>query len=212
MTIERTRWALLLAILTPLVALAFPTANALAAGPPTVQITAPANGSSTNDPTPVFSGETNYYFNEELLEELGSTEYVALKLYEGSSPKGTAREMDAQPALGGTWSAEFAKALPDGIYTAQATQTNSSEEPGASEPVSFTIDTVPPQVTLTSPVTGSSTSNGAEHLGGGRAPPLETPRPSRLSSSPARRAAPRPPSRCSPCRSRTGAGQRRWAG
>ena len=175
MTIERTRWALLLAILTPLVALAFPTANALAAGPPTVQITAPANGSSINDPTPVFSGETNDYFNEELLEELGSTEYVALKLYEGSSPKGTAREMDAQPALGGTWSAEFAKALPDGVYTAQATQTNSSEEPGASEPVSFTIDTVRttghPDLAR-SPVarraTESSTSAGGGHRPGRR--------------------------------------------
>ena len=41
--------------------------------------------------------------------------------------------------------------LADGIYTAQASQTNGALETGISAPVTFTIDTGPPQVTLDQP-------------------------------------------------------------
>lgn len=58
------------------------------------------------------------------------------------------------------------QALASGTYTAQAEQTHLLLETGYSEPVTFTIDTTPPLVTLTSPPSGSSKIGGSEVIGG----------------------------------------------
>jgi Bacterial Ig-like domain len=167
MITERTRKGLLLAALTLLVVLVFPTANALA-GPPTVQITEPASGSSINHSRPVFSGAAEGESEE---SSLPGPE-VHLNVYKGLSAIGQpVLQLSAQPASDGSWSTtKPAEQLANGVYTAQATQTNRSGETGESE-LTFTIDAVPPQVTLTSPVSGSSTSNGVEQLGGAAGTP-----------------------------------------
>jgi hypothetical protein len=62
----------------------------------------------------------------------------------------------------GAWSSGHASpSLPDGQYTAVASQHNAADEKeeGTSEHVTFVIDTVAPHVTLTSPGNGSSTSS-----------------------------------------------------
>jgi hypothetical protein len=118
-----------------------PVANAIAA-PPHVTITNPLNGSVSNDQTPFFSG----------LAEVGSGE-LTLRLYDGPTAEGTPiQELSTLLlALGGGWSLGPAEPLKDGTYTAQATQTNPALETGRSSPVTFTVDTAAPTVTLNSP-------------------------------------------------------------
>jgi hypothetical protein len=105
------------------------------AAPPDVSITSPLNGSISNNQTPTFSG----------LEEEGAGA-VQLNVYEGSTAGGTiVQELSTALFSMGMWSLELPKALKDGTYTAQATQ-----ETGVAT-VTFTVDTVAPTVTLSSP-------------------------------------------------------------
>jgi hypothetical protein len=124
---------------TVLIALAH--AGTALAGPPSVSITSPLNGSVIINPTPSFSGEG----------EAGSE--VTLEIYEGHAAEGTAiRKMQTAFFLGSTWFTEpVGEPLNDGTYTARATQTNDFLEPGESTPVTFTVETARPAVTLNSP-------------------------------------------------------------
>jgi Bacterial Ig-like domain len=138
------------------------------ADPPTLRITSPSNGSVTNNQTPSFSGTTNDIFNEERLfsEEVLPSEEVKLKIYKGTTAKGTPVQTLTTPMfLDGTWSFSLPKALSPGTYTADAEQEDLSGT-GKSDPVTFTVDTTPPQVTLTSPSNGSSTSSGSQEVSG----------------------------------------------
>ncbi len=135
---------------------------------PSLRITSPPNGSATNDQTPSFSGTTNDIFNEErlVLEEVSPSEEVKLKIYPGTRAEGTPVQTLTTPTfLDGTWSFSLPKALSPGTYTAQAEQEDLSGT-GMSQPVTFTVDTTPPQVTLTSPGNGSSTSGGSQLVSG----------------------------------------------
>src|SRR5262249_26472391 len=58
--------------------------------------------------------------------------------------------------------------LEPGTYTALAKQTNLAGETGESQPVTFTIDTTPPNVAIASPANGSSII-GSSHLVSGSA-------------------------------------------
>jgi len=138
------------------------------ADPPTLRITSPLNGSATNNQTPSFSGTTNDIFNEERLfsEEVSPSEEVKLKIYPGTRAEGTPVQTLTTPMfLDGTWSFSLPKALSPGTYTADAKQEDLSGT-GTSDPVTFTVDTTPPQVTLTSLANGSSTSSGSQEVGG----------------------------------------------
>jgi len=116
-----------------------PVATATAA-PPIVTITSPLNGSVSNKQAPSFSGHTEEADGE-----------VTLKIYAGPTAQGTVIQALSTRLFspGGTWSVGPAKLLKDGTYTAQATQVAS--ETGASSPVTFTVDTAPPTVTLNPP-------------------------------------------------------------
>src|SRR4029077_18786525 len=71
--------------------------------------------------------------------------------------EGTAiQELSTLLLLGSTWSLGPAELLEDGTYTAQATQTNLLSETGTSSPVTFTVDTAAPTVTLNAPESPSS--------------------------------------------------------
>lgn len=114
--------------------------SALAA--PSVTITKPLNGEVTNKTTPSFSGTG----------EPGAGT-VTLRIYAGAfsvTPPETSRIRELPIGLeGATWKSGPLLALPDGVYTAQASQTNGEE--GRSAPVTFTIRTTPPVVTLEQP-------------------------------------------------------------
>jgi len=118
---------------------------------PNLTITSPGNGSISKETNPTFSGST-----EDLLDN------VTVTVYSGTSVGGTqvGSESTALPPALGTWSIGPVATLPDGVYTAQATQRNAlSELVGSSEGVTFTVDTAPPRGTLngiTSP-TGDTT-------------------------------------------------------
>src|SRR5437764_1175342 len=118
-----------------------------AAEPPSITIASPSDGTVINDQTPSFSGTTDDVFDE-----------VVLSIYEGTVV-GTPLERigTSFPPVEGTWSLEPTAPLSDGVYTAQAAQTNLLLETGRSEPpVTFTVDTSSPAVTLDPPVSPSN--------------------------------------------------------
>src|SRR5262249_23588056 len=114
---------------------------------PTVTLTGPP--SPSNNTTPSFSGTAS-----------DSTQ-VTVNIYAGSKAEGTTVATATATPSGNNWSpGEASAALAEGTYTAQATQASSlGNAPGKSEAVTFTVDTTPPEVSL-SPVpspTGDST-------------------------------------------------------
>jgi PKD domain len=128
--------------------MAFVQLGTAVAAPPSVSITSPLNGSVSNNPTPSFSG-----IGEEASGE------VTLAIYEGGIAEGTAiRRIRTAFFLAGIWFTEPLEALQDGTYTARAMQTNVFLETGESPPVTFTVDTAPPTVTLDPPESPSDNS------------------------------------------------------
>jgi len=110
-----------------------PVATAAAA----VSITEPAEG-ETVGPLPTFVGTTT---------EL--TAQVTVDIYNGSSVSGSPVEVGpSETPLLGKWSVTTEARLAAGTYTAVAEQPDALFEPGPSEPVTFTVNTKPPKVTL----------------------------------------------------------------
>jgi Bacterial Ig-like domain/PKD domain len=119
-----------------------PVAGAIAM-PPSVTITSPLSGSVSNHRTPYFSG----------LAEEGEGK-VRLRIYAGPTAEGTViQEMSTKlfSPPDGEWLFGPAESLEDGTYTAQATYVNPAFETATSSPVTFSVDTAPPTVTLVSP-------------------------------------------------------------
>jgi large repetitive protein len=111
--------------------------------------------------TPSFSGSG--------ATESEDAQVVSVKVYSGTAASGTPVRTLEAPLSGSSWNAGPAPALADGIYTAQAEQAD--ENPfavtGVSAPVTFTVDTAPPLVTLTSPVAGVFLETSTPTLSGG---------------------------------------------
>jgi len=97
----------------------------------------------SNDSTPTLMGTAG--------TAAGDLPKVTVTIYKGTSVGGTVAESPTATATIGGWSLT-ASHLADGTYTAQASQADESGNVGKSEPaVTFTIDTAPPEVTLTQP-------------------------------------------------------------
>jgi uncharacterized surface anchored protein len=146
-----------------------PVGSALALSPPRIE--SPQAGQVVNTGTPTFSG-----FAEEVNDE------VSVAIYEGTTAGGRLVEEPLEtpeaPA-GNKWSVMQLTPLPDGTYTAVATQftgpTGTTEL--SSSPVTFTIDTAPsgpPTVTAdpassitqtTATLNATVASNGGEVTG-----------------------------------------------
>jgi major membrane immunogen (membrane-anchored lipoprotein) len=112
---------------------------------PTVTLAAlPARG---NNPAPSFTGLA------------GDTTPVTVNIYAGGKAEGTptSKAIAPAPVAGGWTSAAAGPALKDGQYTAQAIEPSSitGNPAGLSETVTFTVDTTPPSVHITSPPSGS---------------------------------------------------------
>ncbi len=103
--------------------------------PATVTLAQPATPS--NDATPAFHGTAS------------ETTQVEVAVYSGPSASGVPVATVSVPGTGGAWESPRVAALEDGQYTAVATQKSAiGNGPGASAPVTFTIDTKAPTVTL----------------------------------------------------------------
>lgn len=119
-------------------------------------ITSPADGSTTNDPTPSISGTA----------EPGST----VEVFVDGTSIGTTTASDT-----GAWSLTPPAPLADGDHTATATATDALDRvsPPSAE-VGFTIDTTPPAApVITSPADGSSTTDPTPPITGTAEPGSE---------------------------------------
>ncbi len=116
-----------------------------------VTLTSPADGTTTSDTTPTFSGAAG-----------ASDGAISLEIDDaGGNPVET-----LTPATGNSWSATATPALPDGTYTAFASQLSAGGTTTYySGVIRFTVDTAPPVVTLTSGPAGA-TNNPTPVFGG----------------------------------------------
>jgi hypothetical protein len=159
MTVRRNRMrAAMLALLTLLV-LALGCGGVALAAEPALVIAHPTPGSSTNAQTPAFSGTSN-----------DPVDPITLVIYAGASATGTPvqeqtlltpTEISPQEA---SWEIVPVTPLAQGQYTALVEQTNTALETGESGPVTFTIDTTPPAVTISA--VGSPTKEATPTLTG----------------------------------------------
>jgi hypothetical protein len=84
--------------------------------------------------------------------------FVTVKIYEGTSAAGkVVQTLFAEPPAG-PWTATPGTALADGTYTAVAEQRDTAGNTGKSSPMTFTVDTIAPKVTLHA-LTPSTTNN-----------------------------------------------------
>ena len=98
------------------------------------------------EPTPSFSG------TGATKPQDGKT--ITVKIYSGKSASGTPTRTLTGALSGSAWTAgpiPTTEPLEDGIYTAQAEQEGPLAQTGHSSPVTFTVDTKPPSVTLAPP-------------------------------------------------------------
>jgi large repetitive protein len=131
-------------LLAALIVLALAGGGTALGAEPTIAIDQPHDGSFTHDQTPTFTGTT-----------ADTLDAVTLNVYEGSGVSGSPVQtlVDLAPveisAGEGTWEAT-ASSLVAGQYTAVAEQASGEEPAELSDPVTFTVDTTSPHVTVES--------------------------------------------------------------
>jgi hypothetical protein len=126
-------------------------------------IVSPRDGSSIRDTTPTFTGTTTDPFDE----TVEAFDPVTLNIYDGNGTAGTRVEGPLTTAEGPTWSIGPVSALPPGTYTAVAEQNDTlTNEQAESAPVTFTIDTTPPQIAIGAPPSGSTSTGASEVVSG----------------------------------------------
>ncbi|HTD07447.1 MAG TPA: Ig-like domain-containing protein [Solirubrobacteraceae bacterium] len=151
--------ALATALVTVTVLVVGFSGSAMAAAPELI-ISQPLAGSFKNSPTPSFTGMSN-----------DTADPITLKIYVGASvgetPVQTLTQLVPVEVSPGeaTWGLTPETALADGQYTAVAEQTNATSETGASTPVTFTVDTTAPAVSINAP--SSPTKESEPTLTGG---------------------------------------------
>ena len=91
---------------------------------------------------------------------------MTVRVYSGATVSGSPLQTLDAARSGGSWTIDAQPALADGVYTAQATQTNTGGAVGTSTASTFTIDTAAPQPTLTQPAPGSTVTTSRPQFGG----------------------------------------------
>src|SRR5215207_733113 len=109
---------------------------------PTVTLTTPANGSTTSDTTPTYSGAAG--------TATGDLDMITVKIYAGATATGSPLQTLTTTKTGGTWTVDGTPALLPGTYTAQAQQSDAAGNTGFSTANTFTVSdsttTTPPVV------------------------------------------------------------------
>lgn len=122
---------------------------------PAVTLSAPTAGSYTNNPTPMISGTA----------EVGSGS-VTVDIYSGTDTSTSPVQSFTVPVQSdGSWTGN-PPTLPDGTYTVQARETDAASNTGYSPQRSFTVDTTPPIVTLSTPANGTHTNDSTPFISG----------------------------------------------
>jgi hypothetical protein len=101
---------------------------------PAVTLSQPADGSSTADATPTFSGDAG--------TATGDADTVRVKVYAGTDLSAPALVSLTATQSQGTWSVDATDALADGTYTARAEQSDAAGNVGLSAAHTFTISTL----------------------------------------------------------------------
>ncbi|MCD6726100.1 MAG: Ig-like domain-containing protein, partial [Solirubrobacteraceae bacterium] len=118
---------------------------------PTVTLTQPAGGSSTN--APWYAGVAG--------TTAGDSTTVTVRVYAGSAATGTpVQTLGATRQSDGSYSVT-GPAPADGVYTAQAEQSDSSGNVGRSASTTFTVDTTAPTASIASGPQGTVASTSA---------------------------------------------------
>jgi hypothetical protein len=125
---------------------------------PAVTLASPADGSATNDTTPTLAGSAG--------NAAGDSTTVTVKIWSGTGTSGSPARTLTTTRSTGTWSTSVSPALPDGVYTSRAEQSDSSANTGFSSANTFTVDTAAPAVTLVDPADDSSTNDATPTLAG----------------------------------------------
>ncbi|MCU0257700.1 MAG: Ig-like domain-containing protein [Solirubrobacteraceae bacterium] len=118
-----------------------------ATAPTGLRITAPASGATLTTPNPVISGRAG--------TATGDSATVTVNLYAGATPTGTPVRTLTATRAGRNWSLSVTPGLPDGQYTAQATQADDVGNLATSAARSFRIDTAAPVLAIAVPATGA---------------------------------------------------------
>ncbi len=117
---------------------------------PIVAVDAPAGGSFTNNNKPTLTATAT---------DVGGPG-VSTVQFQYSYDGGAWNTIGSQEVgQSNQYSYTFPTALADGTYTVEATAMDVLGAASTSMPVTFTIDTVPPTITMTSPLNGSSTTS-----------------------------------------------------
>ena len=130
------------------------------ATPPAVTLTSPKAGSLVEISEPTLTGGA--------AAAAWDDQSVTVTIREGSSMTGEVVAQESVLVTDGTWSYRVPE-LSNGIYTAQASQSDEAGHTGTSVAVTFTVDANPPAVTLTSPVGGALLTSSSQTLSGGAA-------------------------------------------
>ena len=116
----------------------------------------------TKDSTPTLSGSAG--------AAVGDEPTVDVTIYQGGSVGGTVAASESVALSGSSWSFTPGKALAEGTYTAQATQEDKAGPLGESTPVTFTVVTKAPAVTINSVAAFTKNTTPTLTGGCGRAP------------------------------------------
>lgn len=124
---------------------------------PAVELSGPAG--PTNDPRPALSGRAG--------TAAGDLDTIRIEVHEGDTATGpVADRFDIRAAADGTVSGRPSRDLPDGTYTAVATQRDEARNEGVSRAVTFRVDTAAPRPSLTKPAIASETDDPTPALEG----------------------------------------------
>ena len=104
--------------------------------PPTVTLTTPADGSATNDTTPLSAAPPT--------TRPATDQTVTVKIYSGTTATGTLLQTKTPSRGAGTTWSTTASTLAQGTYTAVVTQTDTSGNTGTSNANTFKVDTTAP--------------------------------------------------------------------
>jgi peptidoglycan/xylan/chitin deacetylase (PgdA/CDA1 family) len=128
---------------------------------PVVTLSQPANGSTSANGTPTFSGTAG--------TANGDSSLVTVKVYAGSSATGTPLQTLSATRQGNTYSVGVSAPLANGTYTARAEQQDAAPHTGFSTANTFTVtipDGTAPVVTLTQPADGATSTSAIPSFAG----------------------------------------------
>jgi hypothetical protein len=106
---------------------------------PTLSVNSPKSGQTLTSPKVGFSGSTN--------ASSGDPSTLTVEIYSGSSASGSPEQTLEGHRSGSSWSTSELR-LTNGVYTVRAEELDAAGNPGKSEPVTFSVNSSAPSVTL----------------------------------------------------------------